>query len=388
MITLEQYAQILVQNGILSADSSSWPNINMMLDDIKMTEAKSATMTKPVEMNRNSLTEAMNFYCEVGSKIINGYFRTNKELQLNKYISECVRVLMHYSNATIYSAGKTLYHGRNLDSFLSKYGLQWETMDYLKGRRITIPGGFISASAVKSKAEAFSDNLASGYPMILKIETPNPFNAIHRTMGSYADEEEYILPPDTIYYVTSVIQDKWGRIIVTADIAGVQHNGKTFNAEQNSRLYIAKLKNMKNAIAKANENKAVTNSASNTSNTSSVKTQLLDKLAKSAAGTLQNKLGAKVIKVQSDNNARTIVTNHAVSGYTVPVNIVFSFDNNQGNMVTFHGEIEEFMPMYSDACTVNVSLNNKEDLEKIKSIVLNTLKAFGRLKAENKIHAA
>ena len=84
MITLQQYANILMENRIVEPPGTCFPNIYDALELIQETEEKSAQITRPFEMNSKTMAEALAFYSGLGSKIMNGHYKYGGQIQLNR----------------------------------------------------------------------------------------------------------------------------------------------------------------------------------------------------------------------------------------------------------------------------------------------------------------
>lgn len=324
MITLQQYANILMENRIVEPPGTCFPNIYDALELIQETEEKSAQITRPFEMNSKTMAEALAFYSGLGSKIMNGHYKYGGQIQLNIYISECIRVLDYFCNVGVYSGGRTLYHGRTTDSIIRRFGYGWNDLWRLVGKRVIISDGFISTASKRNIAECFSDQ--NDYPAIWRIKCTHAFNALHRTVGNFSDEDEYILPPNTVVVIRN-LKFIDGRCIIDAELVGKAVNNKIISPQENSAYYIQRYATEKRNIQIAQKdnvrfNRQSTasprqpqpqpvslNGARDRSSNASYdkKKAILDGLCNKVADIITNKVGIPARPQDSRNNSNTYV---------------------------------------------------------------------------------
>lgn len=322
MITLQQYANILMENRIVEPPGTCFPNIYDALELIQETEEKSAQITRPFEMNSKTMAEALAFYSGLGSKIMNGHYKYGGQIQLNRYISECIRVLDYFCNVGVYSGGRTLYHGRTTDSIIRRFGYGWNDLWRLVGKRVIISDGFISTASKRNIAECFSDQ--NDYPAIWRIKCTHAFNALHRTVGNFSDEDEYILPPNTVVVIRN-LKFIDGRCIIDAELVGKAVNNKIISPQENSASYIQRYATEKRNIQIAQKDNVRFNRQSTasprqpqpvgangakarSSNASyDKKKAILDGLCNNVADIITNKVGIPAMPQDSRNNSNTYI---------------------------------------------------------------------------------
>lgn len=322
MITLQQYANILMENRIVEPPGTCFPNIYDALELIQETEEKSAQITRPFEMNSKTMAEALAFYSGLGSKIMNGHYKYGGQIQLNRYISECIRVLDYFCNVGVYSGGRTLYHGRTTDSIIRRFGYGWNDLWRLVGKRVIISDGFISTASKRNIAECFSDQ--NDYPAIWRIKCTHAFNALHRTVGNFSDEDEYILPPNTVVVIRN-LKFIDGRCIIDAELVGKAVNNKIISPQENSASYIQRYATEKRNIQIAQKDNVRFNRQSTasprqpqpvgangakarSSNASyDKKKAILDGLCDNVADIITNKVGIPAMPQDSRNNSNTYI---------------------------------------------------------------------------------
>ena len=322
MITLQQYANILMENRIVEPPGTCFPNIYDALELIQETEEKSAQITRPFEMNSKTMAEALAFYSGLGSKIMNGHYEYGGQIQLNRYISECIRVLDYFCNVGVYSGGRTLYHGRTTDSIIRRFGYGWNDLWRLVGKRVIISDGFISTASKRNIAECFSDQ--NDYPAIWRIKCTHAFNALHRTVGNFSDEDEYILPPNTVVVIRN-LKFIDGRCIIDAELVGKAVNNKIISPQENSASYIQRYATEKRNIQIAQKDNVrfnrqstasprqpqpvgVNGAKARSSNASyDKKKAILDGLCDNVADIITNKVGIPAMPQDSRNNSNTYI---------------------------------------------------------------------------------
>lgn len=322
MITLQQYANILMENRIVEPPGTCFPNIYDALELIQETEEKSAQITRPFEMNSKTMAEALAFYSGLGSKIMNGHYKYGGQIQLNRYISECIRVLDYFCNVGVYSGGRTLYHGRTTDSIIRRFGYGWNDLWRLVGKRVIISDGFISTASKRNIAECFSDQ--NDYPAIWRIKCTHAFNALHRTVGNFSDEDEYILPPNTVVVIRN-LKFIDGRCIIDAELVGKAVNNKIISPQENSASYIQRYATEKRNIQIAQKDNVrfnrqstasprqpqpvgVNGAKARSSNASyDKKKAILDGLCDNVADIITNKVGIPAMPQDSRNNSNTYI---------------------------------------------------------------------------------
>lgn len=322
MITLQQYANILMENRIVEPPGTCFPNIYDALELIQETEEKSAQITRPFEMNSKTMAEALAFYSGLGSKIMNGHYKYGGQIQLNRYISECIRVLDYFCNVGVYSGGRTLYHGRTTDSIIRRFGYGWNDLWRLVGKRVIISDGFISTASKRNIAECFSDQ--NDYPAIWRIKCTHAFNALHRTVGNFSDEDEYILPPNTVVVIRN-LKFIDGRCIIDAELVGKAVNNKIISPQENSASYIQRYATEKRNIQIAQKDNVrfnrqstasprqpqpvgVNGAKARSSNASyDKKKAILDSLCDNVADIITNKVGIPAMPQDSRNNSNTYI---------------------------------------------------------------------------------
>lgn len=322
MITLQQYANILMENRIVEPPGTCFPNIYDALELIQETEEKSAQITRPFEMNSKTMAEALAFYSGLGSKIMNGHYKYGGQIQLNRYISECIRVLDYFCNVGVYSGGRTLYHGRTTDSIIRRFGYGWNDLWRLAGKRVIISDGFISTASKRNIAECFSDQ--NDYPAIWRIKCTHAFNALHRTVGNFSDEDEYILPPNTVVVIRN-LKFIDGRCIIDAELVGKAVNNKIISPQENSASYIQRYATEKRNIQIAQKDNVrfnrqstasprqpqpvgVNGAKARSSNASyDKKKAILDGLCDNVADIITNKVGIPAMPQDSRNNSNTYI---------------------------------------------------------------------------------
>lgn len=322
MITLQQYANILMENRIVEPPGTCFPNIYDALELIQETEEKSAQITRPFEMNSKTMAEALAFYSGLGSKIMNGHYKYGGQIQLNRYISECIRVLDYFCNVGVYSGGRTLYHGRTTDSIIRRFGYGWNDLWRLVGKRVIISDGFISTASKRNIAECFSDQ--NDYPAIWRIKCTHAFNALHRTVGNFSDEDEYILPPNTVVVIRN-LKFIDGRCIIDAELVGKAVNNKIISPQENSASYIQRYATEKRNIQIAQKDNVrfnrqstasprqpqpvgVNGAKARSSNASyDKKKAILDGLCNNVADIITNKVGIPAMPQDSRNNSNTYI---------------------------------------------------------------------------------
>lgn len=322
MITLQQYANILMENRIVEPPGTCFPNIYDALELIQETEEKSAQITRPFEMNSKTMAEALAFYSGLGSKIMNGHYKYGGQIQLNRYISECIRVLDYFCNVGVYSGGRTLYHGRTTDSIIRRFGYGWNDLWRLVGKRVIISDGFISTASKRNIAECFSDQ--NDYPAIWRIKCAHAFNALHRTVGNFSDEDEYILPPNTVVVIRN-LKFIDGRCIIDAELVGKAVNNKIISPQENSASYIQRYATEKRNIQIAQKDNVrfnrqstasprqpqpvgVNGAKARSSNASyDKKKAILDGLCDNVADIITNKVGIPAMPQDSRNNSNTYI---------------------------------------------------------------------------------
>lgn len=322
MITLQQYANILMENRIVEPPGTCFPNIYDALELIQETEEKSAQITRPFEMNSKTMAEALAFYSGLGSKIMNGHYKYGGQIQLNRYISECIRVLDYFCNVGVYSGGRTLYHGRTTDSIIRRFGYGWNDLWRLAGKRVIISDGFISTASKRNIAECFSDQ--NDYPAIWRIKCNHAFNALHRTVGNFSDEDEYILPPNTVVVIRN-LKFIDGRCIIDAELVGKAVNNKIISPQENSASYIQRYATEKRNIQIAQKDNVrfnrqstasprqpqpvgVNGAKARSSNASyDKKKAILDGLCDNVADIITNKVGIPAMPQDSRNNSNTYI---------------------------------------------------------------------------------
>ena len=322
MITLQQYANILMENRIVEPPGTCFPNIYDALELIQETEEKSAQITRPFEMNSKTMAEALAFYSGLGSKIMNGHYKYGGQIQLNRYISECIRVLDYFCNVGVYSGGRTLYHGRTTDSIIRRFGYGWNDLWRLVGKRVIISDGFISTASKRNIAECFSDQ--NDYPAIWRIKCTHAFNALHRTVGNFSDEDEYILPPNTVVVIRN-LKFIDGRCIIDAELVGKAVNNRIISPQENSASYIQRYATEKRNIQIAQKDNVrfnrqstasprqpqpvgVNGAKARSSNASyDKKKAILDGLCDNVADIITNKVGIPAMPQDSRNNSNTYI---------------------------------------------------------------------------------
>lgn len=234
-MTCQEYINYMIENGLIGPyGSTGFPNGNHALQILQETDMKSKTIKAHWELDKKSLNQALEFYSTLGSKFIYGKMLC-RSMNTNQYINECIRTLNYFSNVTVYSGGKVLYHGDSVYTLLDQLGIRPDQLDQRIIGRAFYRNTFVSTSNKRYIASGFTSNY--NWPVIWRIEVPNAFCGIHRTNGSYCDEDEYLLSPLTVFKVTNISKHR-GENIIDLRIIGYCHNGKAIRAEQNAAGFI------------------------------------------------------------------------------------------------------------------------------------------------------
>ena len=162
------------------------------------------------------------------------------------------------------------------------------------------------------------------YPAIWRIKCTHAFNALHRTVGNFSDEDEYILPPNTVVVIRN-LKFIDGRCIIDAELVGKAVNNKIISPQENSASYIQRYATEKRNIQIAQKDNVrfnrqstasprqpqpvgVNGAKARSSNASyDKKKAILDGLCDNVADIITNKVGIPAMPQDSRNNSNTYI---------------------------------------------------------------------------------
>lgn len=172
----------------------------------------------PDKLDRSDLEAIMLYYSRAGYSELNQYMLHGATPVNESYIKYAWSLMQKACTSQVYNRQKfMLYRGERVNAILEMMGLPVNDVSLdmadmtLQGKSIKFNNKFISTSGKIERAKAFADQdeFASqwGPTLLWKLDASNGIRAIHRTVGAFIDEEEYILPVNTVFQINRCTWD-------------------------------------------------------------------------------------------------------------------------------------------------------------------------------------